>query len=143
MTHAIVYQTGICPTAEALASLYRSVGWGTSEPPELVRQAVERSGWLATAWDEDRLVGLARVLTDFVFVAYFQELLVHPAYQHQGVGKELLDLYDLAFGSFKSQVVVTEVEWVRTKFEKRGFHSEPAALSRLRPWSGLGVEAHS
>lgn len=136
MNHAIEYKIGACPDPEAILSLYRSVGWSASESAERVHAAVEQSGWVATAWDDERLVGLARVLTDGVFVAYFQDLLVHPAYQHQGVGKGLLDLYDRDFGEFKSQVVVTEVEWARAKFVKRGFHGEPAALSRSRPFSG-------
>lgn len=135
MSQALAYKTDTCPPPEALMGLYRSVGWSTSEPAVL-HEAVEKSGWVATAWDSERLVGLARVLTDGVFVVYFQELLVHPAYQHQGVGKELLDLYDIAFGEFKSQVVVTELEWARVKFEKRGFHGEPAAMSRSRPFAG-------
>lgn len=135
MSHALAYKTGVRPDTEALQNLYHSVGWSSSEPIELLHKAVAQSGWVATAWDGERLVGLARVLTDGVSVVYFQDLLVHPAYHHQGVGKQLLDLYEAAFGQFRCQVVLTEVDWVRAKFEKRGFHGEPAALSRSRPFA--------
>jgi GNAT superfamily N-acetyltransferase len=138
MNHALAYKTDVCPDPEALQGLYRSVGWSSADPIELLHRAVAQSGWVATAWDADRLVGLARVLTDGVSVVYFQDLLVHPAYHHQGVGKQLLDLYEEAFGQFRCQVVLTEVEWVRAKFEKRGFHREPAALSRPRPLAAPG-----
>jgi len=133
VNHVIVYKTGVLPAPDALLDLYRSVGDQAPGSVELLSTAVGNSSWVATAWDEERLVGLARVLTDGVRVAYFQELLVHPSYHHQGVGKELFDLYDAAFGHLHCQIALTEVEWVREKFVKRGFHGEPAALSRWRP----------
>lgn len=135
MSGTIEYRIGDVPDRNALTHLYKSVQWAQAEMPESLHSAVTQSGWVATAWHEDTLVGLARVLTDGVFVAYFQEMLVHPDYQHQGVGKELLDHYDRAFGEFRDQVAVTDADWARNKLSKRGFQVEPAALSRTRPLS--------
>lgn len=133
MSGAIEYRIGDIPDLDALASLYSSVQWAHADNPESLHKAVSQSGWVVTAWHEDNLVGLARVLTDGVFVAYFQEMLVHPDYQHQGVGKELLDHYDREFGEFQDQVAITDAEWAKKKLNKRGFQVEPAALSRTRP----------
>lgn len=133
MSGAIEYRIGDIPDLDALASLYSSVQWAHADNPESLHKAVSQSGWVVTAWHEDNLVGLARVLTDGVFVAYFQEMLVHPDYQHQGVGKELLDHYDREFGEFQDQVAITDADWARAKLSKRGFQVEPAALSRTRP----------
>lgn len=133
MSGAIEYRIGDIPDLDALASLYSSVQWAHADNPESLQKAVSQSGWVVTAWHEDNLVGLARVLTDGVFVAYFQEMLVHPDYQHQGVGKELLDHYDREFGEFQDQVAITDAEWAKKKLNKRGFQVEPAALSRTRP----------
>ena len=108
MSGAIEYRTGKIPDRDALASLYNSVQWAHADEPESLHKAVSQSGWVVTAWHEDTLVGLARVLTDGVFVAYFQEMLVHPDYQHQGVGKELLDHYDRKFGEFQDQVAIKQ-----------------------------------
>ena len=60
---------------------------------------------------------------------------MHRDFQHQGVGKELLDLYDRAFSDFQMQVIVTDADWAGKKLGKRGFRSEPAALSRTRAHS--------
>jgi ribosomal protein S18 acetylase RimI-like enzyme len=42
------------------------------------------------AYDGEKLVGLARVMTDFVFTSYVSDLAVDENYQHQGLGKQLL-----------------------------------------------------
>lgn len=42
------------------------------------------------AYDGEKLVGLARGMTDFVFTTYLADLAVDEAYQHHGIGKELL-----------------------------------------------------
>ena len=45
-----------------------------------------------TAWDSDMLVGCVRILTDEVFFGTITEILVLPAYQHKGIGSNLLKL---------------------------------------------------
>ena len=42
------------------------------------------------AWEDDRLVGAVRVLTDGYFFATVPEIIVHPDYQGQGIGHELM-----------------------------------------------------
>ncbi|MHA8051699.1 GNAT family N-acetyltransferase [Aquirufa sp. ROCK-SH2] len=42
------------------------------------------------AYDGDKLVGLARCMTDFVYTTYLADLAVDEAYQHHGIGKRLL-----------------------------------------------------
>lgn len=42
-----------------------------------------------SAWDEDKLVGIARCMTDFHYACYLSDLAVDEAYQNQGIGKQL------------------------------------------------------
>jgi GNAT superfamily N-acetyltransferase len=42
------------------------------------------------AFEGDKLVGLARCMTDFVYTTYLADLAVDEAYQHQGIGKNLI-----------------------------------------------------
>lgn len=44
------------------------------------------------AYDGEKLIGLARGMTDFVFSTYLADLAVDEAYQHQGIGKQLLKI---------------------------------------------------
>ena len=43
------------------------------------------------AYDGEKLVGLARAMTDFSYTTYLADLAVDESYQHQGIGKALID----------------------------------------------------
>jgi len=43
-----------------------------------------------SAWCEDKLVGVCRALTDFSYCCYLSDLAVDKAYQHHGIGRELI-----------------------------------------------------
>ena len=58
------------------------------DDPETVRSMVERANLLVTAWDEDLLVGIARTLTDLLYVGYLADLAVRESHQRQGIGVE-------------------------------------------------------
>ena len=49
------------------------------------------SSTVLTAWDEDRLVGLIRVLDDTEMLAQIHYLLVHPDYQGYGIAGKLIE----------------------------------------------------
>lgn len=57
---------------------------------ERIQQMVEHANLTITAWDEQKLVGIARSLTDFCYCCYLSDLAVDREYQHCGVGKELI-----------------------------------------------------
>jgi ribosomal protein S18 acetylase RimI-like enzyme len=51
---------------------------------------LRRANLIVTAWDDERLVGIARSLSDFAFCTYLSDLAVRAEYQRKGIGKELL-----------------------------------------------------
>ena len=46
---------------------------------------------LITAWDGERLVGVARSVTDFAYCCYLSDLAVDEQYQKQGIGLQLIE----------------------------------------------------
>ena len=52
---------------------------------------VANANLIATAWDGERLVGVARSLTDFVYARHCSDLAVDVAYQRAGIGRALID----------------------------------------------------
>src|SRR5438105_3448310 len=81
-----------CPLdPKAVADLFRAAPLnGPLDDIRRMNTMLENSQLLISAWHGDRLIGLARTLTDFAFNAFIADLAVHPDYQGQGVGKELI-----------------------------------------------------
>ena len=52
---------------------------------------LKHANLIVSAWDGDKLVGIARSLTDFSYVAYLSDLAVDVQYQRMGVGKGLIE----------------------------------------------------
>lgn len=59
--------------------------------PDMFAGMLANASLLVSAWAGDRLVGLARTLTDFSYAAYLADLAVDEAFQRQGIGKRLID----------------------------------------------------
>ena len=79
------------PHAEILA-LYEAVGWSAyTRDPDALFVALEETDLVVLAWEGDLLVGLARVLSDDVHIAYVQDILVHPDHQRKGIGQDLME----------------------------------------------------
>jgi len=65
--------------------------------PRLERM-IENSDILITAWDDDKLVGIARAITDFSYCCYLSDLAVDQEYQNRGIGRELVRLVQERIG---------------------------------------------
>lgn len=79
---------------DQVIDLYRASTLGERRPVdnrEVMRSMIEKADLIVTAWDEGRLVGIARTLTDFVYVAYLADLAVDLSYQKSGIGKKLIE----------------------------------------------------
>ena len=53
---------------------------------------VDNANLIITARHEQKLIGVARSITDFVYCTYLSDLAVDEAYQKRGIGKELIRL---------------------------------------------------
>lgn len=77
-------------TQADVQDLFLSVGWISGQYPTRLYKALMHSSTVFTAWDGERLVGLARLLDDSELLAYLHCLLVHPDYQGQGIAGQLV-----------------------------------------------------
>lgn len=53
---------------------------------------------IVTARDGEKLVGIARAVTDYSFCCYLSDLAVDEAYQHKGIGRRLIEETQKAAG---------------------------------------------
>ena len=94
---SIVYRTDKDLPCDQLAVLFAAVGW-SDETVEMTPQMLENfnvpfihSTLVFSAWDEDKMVGCVRVLSDTMFRSIIYDLAVLPEYQNQGIGSELVN----------------------------------------------------
>ena len=57
-----------------------------------IQKMLDHADVLITAWAGDELIGISRAITDFSFCCYLSDLAVDQKYQHQGIGKHLVEL---------------------------------------------------
>jgi GNAT superfamily N-acetyltransferase len=87
---------------------------------KMLRQA----GIIATARDGERLVGVARAITDFSYCCYLSDLAVDEAYQHRGIGAKLVDLTRDAAGP-EALVVILAAPAATNYYAKLGLQHAP------------------
>jgi ribosomal protein S18 acetylase RimI-like enzyme len=90
----IEYRTGNDLDLDQVIGVYRSSTLGARRPVderERMGQMLRQANLVVTAWDGDRLVGIARSLSDFCWCTYLADLAVDVAYQRQGIGRELIE----------------------------------------------------
>jgi ribosomal protein S18 acetylase RimI-like enzyme len=79
---------------DQLHRLFRSVGWSNRPETDEMRECFNlpfiNSTLVVSAWENERLVGAVRVLSDKVIRSVIYDLVVDPEYQRAGIGKELV-----------------------------------------------------
>ncbi len=108
---------------QAVLDLYASVGWtGYSSHPEMLEKVLEHSLLVLAAVDGDRLVGLLRAVGDGYSIIFIQDILVLPAYQRQGIGRNLLEQAISHFpGIYQLHLLTDNAEKTRSFYEALGF----------------------
>ena len=89
--NTIFYKTDTTITAEQFSQVFRASGIKrpVDNLPRL-QKMLDQGDILITAWDGERLVGVARSITDFSYCCYLSDLAVDKNYQSYGIGKELV-----------------------------------------------------
>lgn len=78
-------------TQEQVQKLFLSVGWVSGNYPQRLYKALMHSSTVLTVWDDEKLVGLTRVLDDSEMLAQIHYVLVHPKYQGKGIAGKMID----------------------------------------------------
>ena len=92
---------------------------------ELVLSAMlKHADLVCTAWDQSKLVGVARSVTDFEYCCYLSDLAVDKAYQRRGIGKELIRMTQALLGTEASLILLAAPKaadyYPALGFEKHG-----------------------
>lgn len=91
---------------QQLQDLFLSVEWSSGHFPEKLVVAMRHFETVFAAWDDDKLVGLICAMDDHIMTAYVHYLLVRPEYQHQAIGKHLVELVKQHYADYLRIVLV-------------------------------------
>lgn len=132
---AITYTDEKRFTQDQVHELFASVGWQSAQFPERVHRALMGSNTVISAWDGERLVGLARVIDDGEMLAYMHWVLVNPAYQGMHVGSGLVQRVKQRYADYMFLEVMPEESKNAPFYQRQGFTlmEDGRALQIVRP----------
>jgi N-acetylglutamate synthase-like GNAT family acetyltransferase len=91
-TPFIEYKINVPLRAEEVANVFKASG--IKRPADdlaRIQMMIDHANLQLTAWDGDKLVGIARAVTDFSYCCYLSDLAVSKTYQMRGIGTELVE----------------------------------------------------
>ncbi len=96
------------------------------DDPPCIEAMLKHSNLLCTAWDDAKLVGVARSLTDFEYCCYLSDLAVDQDYQRIGIGKSLIRLTQSKLGE-KAKIILLAAPMAAEYYRHLGFESHKSA----------------
>ena len=108
-------------TQEQVQELFLSVNWISGKYPERLYKALMNSSTVLSVWDDEKLVGLTRVLDDSEMLAQIHYVLVHPDYQGQGIAGKMMEYVKEKYKDFFYIDVMPEDKKNVPFYVKQGF----------------------
>lgn len=139
----ISYREGAKIPVEEAIDLYRRSTLGERRPidrPDIFKGMLDNASLMITAWDGARLVGIARTLTDFSYVAYLADLAVDATYQRRGIGKRLIDETRQRLRP-ECMIVLLAAPKANDYYPTLGFESNPRAWTLKGAYSPAAIDA--
>lgn len=108
-----------------IKSLYQDVGWTNyTENIHKLMKAIEASLMVISSWDDEKLIGLVRVVGDGLTIIYIQDILVLSGYKRKGIGSRLLKNVLENYKDVRQKVLLTD-----DREETRGFYEANGFIS--------------
>lgn len=89
----IAYRDDVRPDLAQARELYAACSLGARRPigdDARFAAMLQHANLVITAWDDARLVGISRALTDFAYCTYLADLAVRESHQRRGIGIALI-----------------------------------------------------
>ncbi len=125
----IEYRDDAKITAKQAIDLYTRSTLGERRPihsEETFDAMLKNANLTITAWDREKLVGIARTLTDYAYVAYLADLAVDQEYQRLGIGKQLIKETQSQLAP-ECMIVLLAAPKANEYYEHIGFEHNPRA----------------
>ncbi len=130
----IRYDNGAGVSPVAVKSLWDKIVWAQGRDLDTIAVSLHHSQRVVHAWDGNRLVGTARILTDGAYYATLWDVIVDPEYQGQGIGTQLVDqaIQPYLNRGF-SFIALFAAEGKEEFYQQRGFSIHPRGMKLHEP----------
>jgi len=125
----IEYRDNAHVSVQDAIDLYKRSTLGERRPvdrPDIFEGMLKNANLTLTAWHSGRLIGIARTLTDFTYVAYLADLAVDAECQKQGIGKQLIEETRRRLKP-ECMIVLLAAPKANEYYSKMGFEHNPRA----------------
>lgn len=85
---------------------------------------LSNSNLIITAWSQDRLVGIARSITDFHYACYLSDLAIDKVFQQCGIGKHLQILTQRQLNK-SCKLILISAPTANLYYEQIGYSNNP------------------
>lgn len=120
-------------TAADLLPLFAQAGWTANRSPQAVQTMLDQTRVCLGVWNDDRLIGFARAITDDLFRAYIEDVIVDQTYRGQGIGaaimRRLLDRL-----THVEEITLNCEDHLLPFYQRLGF--ERVGMAYLHIWKG-------
>jgi GNAT superfamily N-acetyltransferase len=123
----VEYETGRPVSADQFEALLRASGLAERRPVddhECLEGMVGNANLVVTAWDGDKLVGIARSMTDFHYAWYLSDLAVDQACQGRGIGTALQAITQAQLGP-RCKLILIAAPAANAYYEHIGYVNNP------------------
>ncbi|RDV26611.1 GNAT family N-acetyltransferase [Alteromonas aestuariivivens] len=123
----IEYKINHSITTEQFLTLLKACTLGERRPVDdipCLEGMLANSNLIVSAWSGERLVGIARSLTDFHYACYLSDLAVSEDYQKLGIGKQLQILTQMQLGP-KCKLILIAAPTANEYYRQIGFSHNP------------------
>ena len=116
-------------TAEEYMNLRKKVGW-VQFPLEEARVCIDKAYMVLCVRDDEKAIGVVRLLWDGGYIAFLSDVIVDPEYQGQGIGRKLVESCiqrlksDMKPG-YKVKLTLNSAKGKELFYEKFGFRVRP------------------
>ncbi|MCH5210188.1 MAG: GNAT family N-acetyltransferase [Oscillospiraceae bacterium] len=130
----IIYKDTHDFNEKELQDLFLSVEWSSGHYPDKLVVAMKNFKTVYTAWDGDKLIGLICAMDDGIMTAYIHYLLVNPAYQNLGIGRQLVEKMKSTYKDYLRIVIVAyndEISFYESCGFKKSDDASPMFITTL------------
>lgn len=116
-------------SAEEYMNLRKTVGW-VQFPLEEAQICIDNAYMVLCVRDDDKAIGVVRLLWDGGYIAFLSDVIVDPEYQGQGIGRKLVESCierlkkDMKPG-YKVKLTLNSAKGKEPFYEKFGFRVRP------------------